>query len=75
MIRKFTKKDINCVSSLIERYLGVLHDHEYNEEATIKTLDYELVHVYKNYFMDIQDEQIYKISDLVYFPELEKIDV
>ena len=42
---------------------------------TIETLDYELVHVYKNYFMDIQDEQIYKISDLFYFPELEKIDV
>ena len=42
---------------------------------TIKTIDYELVNVYKNYFMDIQDEQIYKINDLVYFPELEKVDV
>ena len=42
---------------------------------TIETIDYELVNVYNNYFMDIEDEQIYKINDLVYFPELEKIDV
>ena len=45
------------------------------DSKTIETIDYELVLVYKNYFMDIQDEQIYKINDLVYFPELEKIDV
>lgn len=55
MIRKFTKKDINCVSSLIERYLGVLHDHEYNEEATIKTLDY-LSDTDNNLFVILNDE-------------------
>lgn len=45
------------------------------DSRTIETTNYKLVHVYKNYFMDIQDEQIYKINDLVYFPELEKVDV
>ena len=45
------------------------------DSRTIETINYELVNVYKNYFMDIQNEQIYKINDLVYFPELEKVDV
>ena len=45
------------------------------DSRTIETIDYELVNVYNNYFMDIQDEQIYKINNLVYFPKLKKIDV